>query len=97
MIYELSGTVGVLPFDLTLRELLIMAESKLKVSWLQTSAIVSMILNVNRDPKNKPVPLDYFSPYKQKEKIINDTKSAFSAMREVFCKGKNNGARRKSR
>jgi len=74
-----------------------MAESRLKVSWLQTSAIVSMIVNVNRDPKNQPIPLDYFSPYKQKEKIIKDTKSAFAAMREVFCKGKKNGARGKSR
>lgn len=89
--------MGVSPFEFTLRELLIMAESKLKVSWLQTSAIVSMILNVNRDPKTNPIPLDYFSPYKETEKVIKDTKSAFSAMREIFCKGKKNGKGRKSR
>lgn len=74
-----------------------MAESRLKVSWLQTSSILSMLVNINRDPKNQPIPLDYFSPYKEKEKIINDTKSAFSAMREVFCKGIKNGSGSKSR
>ncbi len=73
---------------------MIMAESKLKIDWLQTSSIVSMLVNVNRDPKTSPLPLDYFSPYKAEAKKIKDTKSAFVAMREVFCGGKNKNGKR---
>lgn len=73
---------------MTLRELVWMADARGRAEWARMSQIATVIVNVNRDPKAKPLPPDYFSPYKEKLKPIKDTKAAFQAMKECFVKKK---------
>lgn len=45
-----------------------MAEGRGKASWAQTSAILSMIVNVNRDPKKRATKPSDFDPYARKNR-----------------------------
>ena len=68
--YELAGIVGIDPGPLTLRQLLWMAEARMRQTWSHTSSVLAMIANVNRDPKKKPSPFNPadFNPYGRKRK-----------------------------
>ena len=51
LVWQLAGVVGIEPGQLTLRELVWMAEGVNQDHWNHTSAILAMLANVNRDPK----------------------------------------------
>ena len=56
---------------MTLKELLIMAEAKSKDNWNHTSAILALIINVNRDPKKRrAVSPRELNPHEQKKKTV---------------------------
>lgn len=56
MIWKLAGVVGVIPGPLTLRELVLMAETHRSEAWQHTSSIIATLANIHRDPKKKPRP-----------------------------------------
>jgi hypothetical protein len=83
-IYELAGTCGLDPDNLTLRELVWAAESRSRQEWARSSLICAILANANRDPKSKPFTPDDFSPYKQeKPKPVKDTKAAFEMLKAM--------------
>ena len=47
----MAGIVGVEPGQLTLRELVVMAEARARAAWDRTSLLCALIANANRDPK----------------------------------------------
>ena len=66
-----------------------MAESKMKTSWIQTSGIMAILVNINKDPKKgQSLPLDYFSPFKEKADRVQQSKMGFAALKEMCVKKK---------
>jgi len=65
---------------LTLRELLAMAEARVKDEWTRTSSLMALIANVHRDPKRtrafKPADFDPFArparPIKVGVEVLKD-------------------------
>ena len=56
---------------MTLKELLIMAEAKSRDNWNHTSAILALIINVNRDSKKRrAVSPKELNPHEQKKKTV---------------------------
>ena len=78
----MAGIIGLDPGPLTLRELLLMAESRSQENWAHTSAILALVANVNRDPKKSRAfkPAD-FNPHAQKPVSI---KADISVLKQVF-------------
>jgi len=75
---------------LTLRELLIMAEAKGKDNWNHTSAILALIMNVNRDPKkHSAVSPRELNPYEKKVKTVLRGKD-LRILKDVFIDRKAN-------
>ena len=65
-----------------------MSESRCRFAWSQTSSVLAMLANVNRDPKKtKPfMPAD-FDPYtakRQRSNAVMVTKDNIEAMRNAF-------------
>jgi hypothetical protein len=44
------------PHPLTLRELVAMAEGRIRENWNHTAQLMALTANINRDPKRKPKP-----------------------------------------
>lgn len=60
----MAGVVGIHPGELTLRQLTMMAEGKMARDWDHTAAIISTLININRDPKQgKPVTSNECHPF----------------------------------
>jgi len=58
--------IGCDPRPFTLRELCLMSLGKAKEKWSHTSAIITTIVNVNRDPKKAALPFDTFNPFNER-------------------------------
>ena len=72
------------PDPLTLRELLAMAEAKSKDNWNHTSAILALIINVNRNPKKqRPLSPKELNPHEQKVKAVLKGKG-IRILKDVF-------------
>ena len=78
----MAGIIGLDPGPLTLRELLLMAESRSQDNWAHTSAILALVANVNRDPKKSRAfkPSD-FNPH---AKTSVSMKADISVLKQVF-------------
>lgn len=63
-----------------------MAEAKGRFDWLQTSSIMALIANLNRDSKSDPIPANAFSPYEQASQLSNN--DVYDATDEVIGKHK---------
>ena len=75
---------------MTLRELLIMAESRSKDNWNHTSAVLALIINVNRDPKKHgAVSPKELNPHEKKVKTILKGKE-LRILKDVFIDRKQN-------
>jgi len=61
------GSIGVMNYDLTLRELMQAYEGRQKSEWGRTSLIACIIANANRDPskQKRPFTPSDFNPYEQ--------------------------------
>ena len=69
---------------MTLRELLIMAESRSKDNWNHTSAVLALIINVNRDPKkHSAVSPKELNPHEKKARTILKGKE-LRILKDVF-------------
>ena len=67
-----------------------MQRGRMRLEWGQTSAILAMLANGNRNAKKRPEPFlpDDFNPMAEKRKapaVLEDSKLGFSMMRKVFC------------
>jgi hypothetical protein len=72
------------PDPLTLRELLAMAEAKSRDNWNHTSAILALIINVNRDPKKqRAVKPKELNPHERKPRTILRGKG-LRVLKDVF-------------
>jgi hypothetical protein len=72
------------PDPLTLRELLAMAEAKSRDNWNHTSAVLALIINVNRDPKKqRAVKPKELNPHEQKPRTILRGKG-LRVLKDVF-------------
>ena len=72
------------PDPLTLRELLIMAEARSKDNWNHTSAILALLINVNRDPKkHHAVSPRELNPHEKKVKRVLKGKD-LRILKDVF-------------
>ncbi len=75
---------------MTLRELLIMAESRSKDNWNHTSAVLALIINVNRDPKKHgAVSPKELNPHEKKARTILKGKE-LRILKDVFIDRKQN-------
>jgi len=75
---------------LTLRELLIMAESRSKDNWNHTSAVLALIINVNRDPKKHgAVSPKELNPHEKKAKTVLKGKG-LRILKDIFIDRKQN-------
>lgn len=73
MIWTLAGVLGVEPWRLTLRQMLVMHKAKAQFLWNQTASIVAMIHNVNARRSDQKPP-DFFNPFgRKKEESIQVT------------------------
>jgi hypothetical protein len=65
-----------------------MSDSRCRFEWSQTSSVLAMLANVNRDPKKtKPFYPADFDPYtakRQKSNAVVVTKENIEAMRNAF-------------
>ncbi len=65
-----------------------MAEARGRAEWAQTSSMLALIANVNRDPKKRRAfKAEDFSPYRP-EKGAKAPKADLSVLRDVFVKPK---------
>ena len=77
------------PDPLTLRELITMAEAKSRDNWNHTSAILALIINVNRNPKKqRAIKPNELNPHEQKVKTILKGKG-LRILKDVFVKEEN--------
>ncbi len=75
---------------MTLRELLFMAESRSKDNWNHTSAVLALIINVNRDPKKHgAVSPKELNPHEKKARTILKGKE-LRILKDVFIDRKQN-------
>ena len=50
---------------------------------------MAILVNINKDPKKgQSLPLDYFSPFKEKVDRIKESKMGFAALKEMCVKKK---------
>lgn len=64
LVDDLAGIVGVVPGPLTLRSLIRMAEAPQRADWARTSSLMSLIANLDRDPKKRrPFSASDFDPF----------------------------------
>ncbi len=64
-----------------------MAEGRAAQEWAQTSALMTLISNIHRDPKKgKALPPDYFNPFKKLKKRTNKIMKTkdLSILKKVF-------------
>ena len=85
MIWQLAGLLGVDPGPLTLRELVWMAEARLQAEWAQTSSVMALIANANRDPKKHGPfkPGDFDPTQKAKHEPVVE-KADIGVLKQVF-------------
>ena len=63
-----------------------MSESRSRDAWRHTAAVMSLIANVNRDPrKHRPFRPEDFNPHEQKPKAVIRGKG-LRILRDVFLK-----------
>ena len=86
----MAGIVGIDPGPLTLRELVWMADGRVRQSWVHTSSVLAMIANVNRDPKKtRAFRPDDFNPFAARSaRGIPLTAGTIRAMKGMFKTGK---------
>ena len=72
LITRVAGIVGVDPGPLTLRQLVLMAESRRQHDWNVASTIMALMAEMNRDRKRrrKPFRPDDFNPYADQKPIV---------------------------
>lgn len=73
------------PHPLTLRELLAMAEGRMRESWNHTAQVMALTANIHRDPRKKPkawTPADFhpFERARQARAIPAD----ITVLRDIF-------------
>jgi len=82
----LAGIAGVDPGPLTLRELVLMAEGRVRDEWRRTSVLLALIANTNRDPKKsralRPADFDPFA------KPVMPIKVDIEVLKDVFIDGR---------
>ena len=82
LIWQCAGILGLDPGNFTLRELLLMTQWRQREQWNHTSAVLAMLVNVNRDPKKRPIRPDSLHPmYQQPDKVI---KTDLKVLKRVF-------------
>ena len=56
-----------------------MAQARSRDAWQHTSAVLCLIANVNRNPKNQPRPFrpDQFNPHMQRKRASNVSREKF--------------------
>jgi hypothetical protein len=81
------GYTGIEPGKLTLRKLATLAHGKNLQQWWHTAALMSLIANCNRDPKQNPRPFtpqqfhpDYIIESQNQLTINRETMSTFAAL-----------------
>jgi len=59
----------------------------MKTSWMQTSGIMAILVNINKDPrKGQSLPLDYFSPFKEATDKLAESRQGFAALKALCVK-----------
>ena len=82
MIYRLAGIVGIDPDPFTLRELDYMSKARAELEWQQTSSVLSLIANVNRNPmRTGPFKPDDFNPTIERRPLPD---VPITVLRDVF-------------
>ena len=65
-----------------------MSESRCRFAWSQTSSVLAMLANVNRDPKKSkpfmPADFDPYSARRHRSNAVVVTKDNIEAMRNAF-------------
>ena len=83
----MAGVLGVDPGPLTLRELVLMAESRQRDAWDHTSAVLCMLYNANRDPKKtRAATPQEFHPLRRKGRSGIPLKAANIGILKAFAK-----------
>jgi hypothetical protein len=66
-----------------------MADSRGRDNWNHTSSLLTMLFNINRDPKKqRAISPDVFNPYVT-QKPKKDTRMAFDFMKELWVNNDN--------
>ncbi len=92
-VWFLAGAVGVDPRELTLRQLLLMAEGHGRDAWGRLSVLLALTANAHRDPKKGRAfkPAD-FNPFSQKGKepgeVVQVNRENIGLFKEAFTTGK---------
>ena len=73
-----------------------MAEGRLRAEWTQTAEVLSMLYNINRAPRSKPIPSWQFSPFGEPVKAPAPVphEDAWETFKGLFDRGVFGGQRR---
>ena len=87
LVWQCAGIIGLDPRQLTLRELLAMAEARQREAWTRTASIMALIANANRDHKKTRAfkPSD-FDPFSKSSKAA--PKVGVGVLKSVFIEGR---------
>ena len=79
---------------MTLRELVAMAEGRVRESWDHTSVVLALVANVHRDPRRRSDPFmpAEFHPY-ERPRAAEPLKVDITVLREVFVPRPGDGVR----
>lgn len=82
--------IGVDPGALTLRELVMMAEARLRAEWDRTSHVLALIANCHRDPKRRKRPFSpaEFQPYRRPRTRPRRSMPVDRLAREIMAVGR---------
>jgi len=82
------------PHPLTLRELVAMAEGRVRESWDHTSVVLALVANVHRDPRRRSDPFmpAEFHPY-ERPRAEEPLKVDITVLRDVFVPRPGDGVR----
>ena len=82
------------PHPLTLRELVAMAEGRVRESWDHTSVVLALVANVHRDPRRRSDPFmpAEFHPY-DRSRAAEPLKVDITVLRDVFVPRPGDGVR----
>ncbi len=76
--------VGIEPGHLTLRELVWMAEARVREAWSRTSSIMALMANCHRPRKSKLFRPSDFNPMGLKHRSEKLPRVGVSALRDIF-------------
>ncbi len=79
---------------MTLRELVAMAEGRVRESWDHTSVVLALVANVHRDPRRRSDPFmpAEFHPY-ERPRAAEPLKVDITVLRDVFVPRPGDGVR----